>query len=59
MWTILSVIAVQDAVAASLLKDGVFRAGLVYEGEPDFDDILADTREEGSFRAGTQPRLPR
>ena len=40
-WTMLSV-AVQDAVAASLLNDGVFRAGLEYEGEPALDDILAD-----------------
>jgi len=40
-WAMLSV-AVQDAVAASLLNDGVFRTGLLYDGQPDFDEILAD-----------------
>ena len=35
-------VAFQDAVAASLLNDGIFRAGLSYDGAPDFDDLLAD-----------------
>ena len=39
-WTLLSV-SVQDAVAASLLNDGVFRAGWEYAGEPALDDLLA------------------
>ena len=42
-WAMLSV-AAQDAVAASLLKDGIIRTGLSYAGQPEFDDILADTQ---------------
>ena len=34
-------VAVQDAVAASLLNDGIFRAGWAHCGEPDMDDLLA------------------
>ncbi len=36
--------AVQDAVAASLLNDGVFRTGLSHSGSPDLDDVLADAQ---------------
>ena len=45
-------VAVQDAVAASLLNDGIFRTGLSYDGQPEFDDILADTQ---GGAAGEEP----
>ena len=46
-WAMLSV-AVQDAVAASWLNDGIFRTDLSYAGQPEFDEILADTQGGGA-----------
>ena len=54
-WTMLSV-AVQDAVAASLLNDGVFRTGLSYDGAPDLGDVLADA--QGGSPSSEFSRLP-
>ena len=54
-WTMLSV-AVQDAVSASMLNDGIFRSGFAYAGAPDFDEILADT--QGGVTPPAFSRLP-
>lgn len=50
-------VTVQDAVAASLLNVGILRTGLPYDGEPDLDDILADT--QGGLTAPQFSQLPR